>query len=605
MANSLANAISPYLRSHAENPVAWKQWGEDAFAEASERDVPVLISIGYATCHWCHVMARESFSDPDLAAYLNDNFVAIKVDREEHPDVDSTMLAAASAFTPNLGWPLNVFVTPQGHAFYAGTYWPPGPVQGSPAFRQVLEAVREAWANEREQVEHSAQAVVDAIAALGSPEVAGLPTTPELEALAERFADAEDVEFGGFGLAPKFPMAPALTFLLEGTTAGRELAIRTLDTMAASGLRDSVEGGFFRYATKRDWTDPHYERMLYDNAQLLRLYAQVPGGSEAAAGGIADFLLDVLRLSDGVFASAQDSESEVDGTRTEGGYYRLSADERAGQPAPALDEKVLTGWNGMAIEALTFAGFHLDRPDWVDAARTAADWLRKHHVRADGSLVRASVDGRLSDAVATLEDYGLFAGGLLQLSLATGEADYAIAARELIDRCLQDGSFRASADPVLEARGLTLSADPSEGAYPSGVSAIARAALLLYQLTADRRYRDASEAAVRQVASLALRQPTAFGTSLTVMAALAEPGAQVVVVSDDTSELGNLVRSMPMPRGVVTVLTSEQALRFAEHGFTLFEAKTAQDAATGYLCREFVCQLPVTDPALMATQLGA
>ncbi|MCU1447188.1 thioredoxin domain-containing protein, partial [Cryobacterium sp.] len=274
MTNRLADAISPYLRSHAENPVDWHPWGEAAFAEARERDVPVLVSIGYATCHWCHVMARESFSDSGVAAYLNEHFVSIKVDREEHPDVDASYLTAAGAFTQNLGWPLNVFVTPAGRPFYAGTYSPPVPMPGHPAFREVLDAVTDAWTSRRNEVEQSAAGLAEALAQPApDPAERRLPDQAQLAAIVATLAAAEDPVYGGFGGAPKFPASPALALLLDRDDS-RDLALRTLKRMGASPLRDPVEGGFFRYAVNRDWSDPHYERMLYDNAQLLELYTK-------------------------------------------------------------------------------------------------------------------------------------------------------------------------------------------------------------------------------------------------------------------------------------------------------------------------------------------
>ncbi|BDZ44737.1 thioredoxin domain-containing protein [Naasia aerilata] len=326
--NRLADAVSPYLRGHADNPVDWYPWGEEAFAEAKRRDVPVLVSIGYATCHWCHVMARESFSDPQLARALNERFVAVKIDREEHPDVDSTYMAAASVFTPNLGWPLNVFTTPDGRAFFAGTYSPPRPVGGHPSFRQVLDAVDDAWRERRDEVERTAAGLAQALV-----EPLPAPSTGaavDFAQVALELLSYEDREFGGFGGAPKFPVAPVLLLALRlGRSAAlgddlrtetAALAARTLDGMAASGLRDPVEGGFFRYATRRDWTEPHYERMLYDNAQLLRAYAT--RGDAATADGIVAFLRGVLRRDSGAFGSAQNSESYVDGALSEGATTR-------------------------------------------------------------------------------------------------------------------------------------------------------------------------------------------------------------------------------------------------------------------------------------------
>jgi uncharacterized protein YyaL (SSP411 family) len=651
--NRLGSSLSPYLRQHQDNPVDWYPWGREAFDEARRRDVPLLISIGYSTCRWCHVMARESFSDPALADYLNRNFVAIKVDREEYPDVDSSYLAAAAAFTENLGWPLNVFVTPQGKAFFAGTYWPPQPTGGYPALRQVLEAVVEAWNERRSEVEDNAAQVAGALRNQGAPDPGALPAAEDYARLIAEFVALEDREFGGFGGAPKFPVAPVLSFLLDRATLSGStrrarggtlepepepepepehehepepapepapepeptdadagaLAERTLRAMAASDLRDPIEGGFFRYSTRRDWSEPHYERMLYDNALLLSAYARVPGGL-AIAEGIASFLGAVLRVPGGTFASGQDSESTVDGERVEGGYYRLDAADRARQAPPALDEKVLTGWNGLAIGALADAGARHERADWIALARDAADYLLEHHLKEDGTLVRASVGGRASTASATLEDYGMFAGGLLSVALATGDIAYALVARRLVDASLQGGDLfgvPGGADPVLDAQGLALAVDPSEGAYPSGLSAMAAAAHTLFQLTADPRYSRASVAAMEVLAPVALTRGMSFGAALGVMTRLGAASAQLVVVADDVgADVASVARGWDRAGGVGIVVTTAQAEAFAAAGFELFEGRVAQHGEpTAYLCRDFVCRLPLTDPGSLAGELGS
>lgn len=659
MSNRLAAAISPYLRSHAENPVDWREWGADPFEEAARRDVPVLVSIGYSTCHWCHVMARESFSDPELAGYLNEHFVAIKVDREEYPDVDSGYMASASAFTDNLGWPLNVFVTPRGKAFFAGTYWPPVAAGGHPSFRQVLEAIVDAWTARRDALEDGAARVADALAAAGSRPSGTLPSGDDFAGVVRGLLDYEDTRFGGLGSAPKFPMVPVLLFLLDrgsiGDAAALALAERTLLVMAASPLRDPVDGGFFRYATRQDWSEPHYERMLYDNAQLLTAYtrlAQLSRSSreraEEVSGGIANFLLDTLRLPGGAFASAQDSESTVDGKRVEGVYYALDATGRAAQSPPAIDEKVLSGWNGLAIDALATAGSALGHPEWVSAAATAADYLLAEHwqpspashpdrplpsqMQESAALIRASVDGRPSAARATLEDYGMLARALLHLGLATGEVRYAIAGRELVEATLVAGAFTVpgGGDPVLAGHGLAIEADPSEGAYPSGLSAMASAAERLYLLTAATRYRDAAVAAMERIAPLAVTQPVAFGAALGVMSNLGAQASQLVVVgpvadsevdsgadsgvdsgvdsearAGTESPLASLARGWYRSGGVSTLLTDAAAAAFADAGFELFEARTSRAGIpTAYLCRDFVCRLPVTDAGELERSLA-
>jgi uncharacterized protein YyaL (SSP411 family) len=608
----LADSTSPYLRSHAGNPVDWWPWSEQAFAEAARRDVPVLISIGYATCHWCHVMARESFSDPEVAAQLAAGFVAIKVDREEHPDVDAVYLAAASAFTRSLGWPLTVFTTPEGAAFYAGTYFPPRPVQGVPAFREVLDAITDAWTQRRDDVEQTAAALVAALTA-DRPVVdqAGLSPAAIDDAVAGLLA-MEDLEFGGFGTAPKFPTTPALAFLLDhGGGPARALAERTLERLAASPLRDPVEGGFFRYAVHRDWSEPHYERMLTDNAQLLACYAAI--GDEATAAGIAGFLLDVLRRSGG-FASGQDSESEIDGVRVEGGYYALDAAGRADQQRPPLDGKILTGLNGLAIGALADAGVRFGRRDWIDAAREVADAVLAVHGDA-APLRRASLDGRVSDAVATLEDYGGFAGGLTRLALAAGEPRYAVVARALVESC-DDGAGVAvpsGADPVLAARGLDLPPEISDGATPSGRALLADAALLLAALTGDDGHRQIAERAIARALAPASTespapasaQPLSFGGALGIAVRLGRPVTQLVVVGTGDTALADVARGWGGPARLLAIVTDGQAAAFAAAGFDLFAARTSREGLdTAYLCEHFVCDLPVTAADALADRLG-
>ncbi|UKF79954.1 thioredoxin domain-containing protein [Clavibacter californiensis] len=630
MPNRLADAVSPYLLSHADNPVEWRPWGEEAFAEARRRDVPVLVSVGYSTCHWCHVMARETFSDPALASRLNEGFVAIKVDREEHPEVDAALITAAGAFTDQLGWPLNVFTTPEGRTFHAGTYSPPEPRAGHPSFRQVLDAVADAWTTRRDQVEHGAGQLSAAIreaserGSVASP----LPDAAALDRVAAELASFEDAEHGGFGSAPKFPVAPVVLLLdtlatagaltPERATATAALVRRTLEAMAGSDLRDPVEGGFFRYSTRRDWSEPHYERMLYDNALLLDAYARA--GDEEVAAGIVAFLMGTLRRASGGFASAQDSESTVGGRRVEGGYYALDAAGRAAEEPPAVDGKVLTGWNGLAIGALARAGRAFGRGEWIHVARAAADMLLQEHVRADGALVRASIDGRMSPAVATLEDHGMLADGLLALALATGEVGYAVRARGIVDALIttadahpQPGAagFRVptGADPVLAGFGLDLAADPSEGAYPSGLTAAASAARVLGQLTADPRYERAARAALATVAAGGASRPIAFGGALEQAAAIEAGGRQLVVVVPDGADaagdpLADLARGRIRPPRVSLVVTGTAARAWAAAGFELLADRAAGSTATAYLCADFVCRLPVTTADALRAQLA-
>ena len=601
----LVDAVSPYLRSHAANPVDWYPWGPAAFAAAAERDVPVLVSVGYATCHWCHVMARESFSDPALAAVLNDGFVAIKVDREEHPEVDATCLAAAGAFTPSLGWPLNVFMTPAGRVFHAGTYSPPRPAPGHPSFRQVLAAVREAWTDRRDELERSAAGLAQALAD-SSATAAGAIDAVDLQHVVAELGAFEDPAHGGFGGAPKFPTTPLLLTLLalghsdllpeEDRERASGIAVRALTAIRDGGLRDAVEGGFFRYATRRDWTEPHYERMLTDNALLLRAYARI--GDAVTAAGIVGFLQRTLERPEGGFASGQDSESDVDGQRSEGGYYRLDAAARRASTAPEVDRKVLTGWNGLAIGALADAGVRLDEPSWVALAVRTADAVLARHLRG-GRLLRASRDGRVSDAVATLEDRGALAEGLLEAALAAGRPDLAVAARALVDAALSDDGRLAepARDPTLAALGVPAAGDESEGAAPSGATSIARAARLLHLLTGDTGYAEAAAATLAPLARGAVERPIGAGGVLGALAEALEPVRQVVVLAADPRDpLVSAARALPA--SVTAVVDDATAAGFAAAGFELFAGRTTIDGrATAYVCRDFVCRLPITDPA--------
>lgn len=627
MSNRLAQSLSPYLRSHADDPVDWYLWGEAAFAEASRRDVPVLVSIGYSTCHWCHVMARETFSDPALAASLNARFVAVKVDREEHPEVDAAYLAAAGAFTQHLGWPLNVFVTPAGRAFHAGAYSPPRAVAGQPSFAQVLDAVAEAWTQRRDQVEDGAAQLVEALRAAADEATAATGAAglapADFTRIAQELVGFEDPVHGGFGGAPKFPVAPALLLALaldrsplvdrapqpdESTgllgPAGEvgQVAIRALTAIRDGGLRDGVEGGFFRYATRRDWSEPHYERILTDNALLLRAYAEA--GDRVTASGVVRFLDEVLRRSEGGFGSAQDSESTVDGVRVEGDYYGLDAAARACQPPPAVDGKVLTGWNGLAIGALAHAGALLGEWSWVTLAADTADALLARHRGPDGLLIRASLDGVPSTAAATLEDYGLLADGLLDLALAAGRPEYAVVARELVEACSQGPGFAVpgGGDATLAALGLSAEADLSEGAAPSGLSGIARAGWRLWALTGDAALNLRARAAVAPHLQRAAERPIGYAALLGLALQQSEPLTQLVVVSTDReAPLAAAARRRSV--SVVAVVDDPAAAAFDAAGFDLFAGRTTRGGEpTSYLCRDFVCRLPITDPeALLAS----
>ncbi len=354
--NRLAGETSPYLLQHAHNPVDWYPWGEEALARAKAEDKPIFLSIGYAACHWCHVMERESFEDEATAAELNRDFVPIKVDREERPDLDQVYMAAVQAMTGGGGWPMSVFLTPDGRPFYGGTYFPNAPRHGMPAFRQVLEGVARAYREQRDEIERSGSAIVAAIAdaarlgAVGGPaEARGLPDRTVLEAAVAALEGTFDPRHGGWGGAPKFPQPMTIEFLLRRAAAGADdgralaMARRTLDAMADGGIHDQLGGGFHRYATDAIWLVPHFEQMLYDNAQLARVYVhawQLTGDRRYrdVALGTLDYLARELLTADGAFAASQDADTDGE----EGGDVRL--DRRRGPRASSAPTRRRCSW---------------------------------------------------------------------------------------------------------------------------------------------------------------------------------------------------------------------------------------------------------------------
>src|SRR4051794_34205643 len=504
MSNRLAGATSPYLLQHADNPVDWWEWSDEAFAEAARRDVPVLLSVGYAACHWCHVMAHESFEDEATAQQVNAGFVAVKVDREERPDIDAVYMAATQAMTGQGGWPMTCFLNPAGEPFHCGTYYP------TAHFRRLLEAVSQAWTDDGARVRSAAGQIT---ARLADDASTTLPSSSldagALDRAAQALAGDFDATHGGFGGAPKFPPSMSLEFLLRhhertGSEHALRMVSRTAERMARGGIYDQLAGGFARYSVDARWVVPHFEKMLYDNALLLRAYAhlaRVPGPRQALARRVAEetaaFLLRDLRTPEGGFASALDADTQgVEGLTyawtpaqltdvlgeddgawaaallvvTPSGTFehgsstlQLPADPddaarwervraallaaRAERPQPARDDKVVTAWNGLAILALAEAGAALGPADWVSAAAEAADLLLRLHV-VDGRLRRSSRDGKVGAAAGVLEDHGCLADGLLALHQATGEPRWLEAATGLLDTALahfadpeQPGSF--------------------------------------------------------------------------------------------------------------------------------------------------------------------
>ncbi|WP_432072061.1 thioredoxin domain-containing protein [Streptomyces wuyuanensis] len=501
--NRLAGVTSPYLLQHADNPVDWWPWAPEAFEEARRRDVPVLLSIGYSACHWCHVMAHESFEDDDTAAYMNEHFVSVKVDREERPDVDAVYMEAVQAATGQGGWPMTVFLTPGAEPFYFGTYFPPAPRHGMPSFRQVLEGVTAAWTDRRGEVDEVAGRIVRDLA--GRTLAYGGQGTPGEEELAQALLGLTreyDAAHGGFGGAPKFPPSMVLEFLLRhharaGAEGALQMAADTCEAMARGGIYDQLGGGFARYSVDREWVVPHFEKMLYDNALLCRVYAHLwrITGSDLArrvALETADFMVRELRTPEGGFASALDADSALadgSGKHAEGAYYvwtpgqlrevlgeedaefamrhfgvteegtfehgssvlqlpqdagvadagRVSSVRerllaaREQRPRPGRDDKIVAAWNGLAIAALAEVGGYFDRPDLVERATEAADLLVRLHMDDGARLTRTSRDGHAGANAGVLEDYADVAEGFLALASVSGEGAWLDFAGFLLD----------------------------------------------------------------------------------------------------------------------------------------------------------------------------
>ena len=608
MANRLANASSPYLLQHAANPVDWWEWGPEAFAEAKRRDTPVLLSVGYAACHWCHVMAHESFSDAETARLMNEHFVSIKVDREERPDVDAVYMAVTQALTGQGGWPMTVFCGPDGEPFYAGTYFPPEPRPGMPSFRQVLAAVAVGWRDDRARVVEAGDAVVARLTELSGGPASGAASPAEvvdgaaLDLAVGKLSAQFDVVNAGFGDAPKFPAPLVLEFLLRAHARSADpsaltMVERTVEAMSRGGMYDQLAGGFARYAVDDSWTVPHFEKMLYDNALLLRLYARfvrsAPHSPTArlarrVAHETASFLTGELGLDRGGFAASLDADTdgregaayvwtaqqlsdalgEPDGSWvaqlcevTEQGTFedgasvlQLRADPggpdgsarwaaareklraaRESRAQPARDDKVVAAWNGLAIAALAEAGMLLEEPRYVRSAVRAAEYLHEVHW-IDGRLRRSSRDGRASSAAGVLEDYADLAEGLLTLVQATGDARWLQWAGELLEVALTrfgDGG-EGWFDTADDAERLVVRPrDPADNATPSGASALAGACLTYAALTGSARHRQAAERTVNALLALIVRAPRFAGWLGAVAEALLAGPAEVAVVGSD------------------------------------------------------------------------
>jgi uncharacterized protein YyaL (SSP411 family) len=662
MPNRLAQATSPYLLQHADNPVDWWEWTDGAFAEAVRRDAPVLLSVGYAACHWCHVMAHESFEDDATAAQINTGFVAVKVDREERPDIDAVYMAATQAMTGRGGWPMTCFLTPEGEPFHCGTYYP------TAQFRRLLAAVTQTWTDESTRVRSAAAQIT---ARLAENAAAVLPPAgldaDALEHAVAGLAGEFDRAHGGFGGAPKFPPSMILEFLLRhhertGSVEALRMVGVTAERMARGGVYDQLAGGFARYSVDDRWVVPHFEKMLYDNALLLRAYAhlaRVPGPQQRLARRVAEetaaFLLRDLRTAEGGFASALDADTDgVEGLTyawtpaqladvlgdddaawaaallvvTASGTFehgsstlQLPADPddpqrwervrsallaaRNRRPQPARDDKVVTAWNGMAVLALAEAGAALGRGDWVAAAAETADLLLTRHM-VDGRLRRSSRAGVVGTAAGVLEDHAFLADALLALHQATGEARRLDQARQVLDLTLERfadpaaaGSFFDTADDA-EAL-LHRPREIADNATPSGAAALA-GALLTASVLVDQpgRYRAAADEALRSVGTLAQRHPRFAGHWLTVAEAAVRGPLQVAVAGPEPGRTALAAHARAIAPGGTAVVAGEPDAP----GVPLLAHRPPVDgAAAAYVCRGFVCNRPVTTPEELTAAL--
>jgi uncharacterized protein YyaL (SSP411 family) len=598
VANRLAGETSPYLLQHAENPVDWFPWGEEALALARELDRPLLVSIGYSACHWCHVMAHESFEDAAIAALMNEHLVCVKVDREERPDVDAVCMEACQTMTGQGGWPLNVFLTPQRVPFYAGTYFPPSPRLGMPSWQMVLDAIADAWQRRRDEILEQSPAIVRALAASARIEPSEQPLRPEmLEDATTKLRDGFDPASGGWGRAPKFPQASAIEFMLA--RGENEVALASLRSMAAGGIYDQVGGGFARYSVDATWTVPHFEKMLYDNALLARAYLH--GWQVSAEQRLADVCRETLdwalremRGPEGGFYSALDADSDG----VEGKFYVWRLDElraalagladeaiayfgasergnfeeglnvlqasgpaparlpeirrtlsevRSARVAPGIDDKRLTSWNALMIAALADAGGALERPDYLDAARACADFVLSALRDSSGRLLRTWKEGQ-GRLPAYLEDHAFLIDALAVLYEATFEPRWYAEARSLADTMIErfadperGGFYTTGSDQeALVARRKDLDDTP----IPSGNSAAALALLRLARLSGEASYETHALGVLALLGEIAVGHPLVFAHLLRAVDFHLARVREVAVIGDEGDGAGSLSRAV-------------------------------------------------------------
>jgi uncharacterized protein YyaL (SSP411 family) len=655
MPNRLALETSPYLLQHRDNPVDWYPWGEEALARAREEDRPILLSVGYSACHWCHVMERESFEDAETAAYMNEHFVNVKVDREERPDVDAIYMEALQSMTGQGGWPMTVFLDPDAVPFYAGTYFPPDESRGMPSFRMVMEAIVDAFERKREDLRERVPEIRARLGAIGAIEPSpDLPDEAELGAAVARLLAGADLQHGGFRGAPKFPPASALDLLLSrGETAVVE---QTLDGMLAGGIYDQIGGGFARYSVDAVWLVPHFEKMLYDNALLARAYLhgwQTLGHQRyrRVCEQTLDWMLAEMRGPEGGFYAALDADSEGEegrfyvwspaeirgllGDDAEAviSYYGVSErgnfeganilhlaagaeaepppgleaarrtlyEARAKRVWPELDDKRLTAWNALAISALAEAGAVLGRADYLDAARACAEFVLGSLRGPDGHLLRTYKDGdaRLN---AYLEDHAFLLEALLTLYEASFESRWFEQAEALAKATIarfgdpeRGGFFSTSADhEELIVRRKEIGDHP----IPSGNGAAALGLLRLAALSGDDHYEAEARRVLHLFAKPATEHPETFAHLLRALDFHLSPTKEVALVGNDLNELAATVRTQFRPHLVLAA-----GLEGSDQP-PLLQHRTELDGhPTAYVCEHFTCKTPVTSAKALASLL--
>jgi len=663
MANRLAQETSPYLLEHANNPVDWYPWGSQALERARTEHKPILLSIGYSACHWCHVMARESFEDPQTASLMNRDFVSIKVDREERPDLDQVYMRAVQGMTGSGGWPMTVFLLPDGTPFFAGTYFPPSDRFGMPGFRGVLAAVADAFAKRPADVEETAAQVRDFLQRPAVPLAVGELTPALLDEAAAQVARAFDAAHAGFGGAPKFPQPMLVEVLLRhhvrtGQPAALEMALQTLRAMAAGGIYDQLGGGFHRYSVDERWLVPHFEKMLYDNALLTGAYLDAwqlthdPALRRVAEETLA-FVLREMTSPEGAFYSSLDADSEgeegrfylwtpaqldavlgVDAARalasafdvtTAGNFEgrnilhpvasgatevldsardRLMA-ARAQRVRPHRDEKVIAGWNGLMLRAVAQAGRVLGRRDLVTAAEANARFLLSR-MRENGRMRRSYKDGR-APLAGFLEDQAAVADGVLSVYEATFDPQWLEEIRRLVTEMLTafwDEEAAAFFDTAKDQERLVVRPqDVTDNAIPSGTSLAVDVLLRAGMLLGEPSWTDRARLTLERLAPTAAKTPLAFGHLLTALDFHLGRVVELAVIAQpgdaQADRLLQVVAERFLPNRLLAASAGPGTIPL------LADRQALGGRATAYLCEHFVCQAPTQDPSELARQLDA